>query len=787
VTRRLVPLLALTVVAALGAASSVSAATVTRAPGSPNIIVFAESGEQNLLTVARPDGEFVFSDPGAPLTTPGVDNLCSLDGSTATCPADGVTLIDVNVGDEDDEVTLTDTPSTFVRGQAGEDTLRGGPGPDRLIGGEDFDTLFGNDGDDTLEAEEPGLAAESPNTLRGGNGNDTLEGGPGQDDLDGGPDGDDVDGEAGDDTVAGGDGADLLSGGTDNDTILGGPGNDTLGKDQRVGVAGESDESGNDQLDGGEGDDTLRPGLGPESAAPDDDTLSGGSGRDLVTYGRRSAPLTLTLDAAANDGAAGERDDIRPDVERLAGGADGDAITGSPGADELDGGLGSDTVDGAAGNDAVDGGAGDAGDDRLLGGDGLDTLTGNAGNDRLEGGADRDVIAGGGDADRADGGDGNDVITGGPGGDILLAGGAGDDTIDGSVPALVGEDGGDALDGGPGTDDLDGGPGNDRMTGGPGVDDFDGGTGRDRALYDDKAAAVTVTLDGRANDGVGNENDNVKPDVEDVGGGGQDDTFTGSGSANALDGGSGEDYADGAGGSGDDLLGGRDRDVLRARDRRRDVVDCGSGGGADFAIVDRIDVTRRCERRDTGRSKPRVGRQVLVSPVGTRVQFGLHGMRRTVPLKDKIGLPVRSRVDATNGRVRLTAAAGRRGRQLGTFRRGAFVVSQKRARRRAVTELRLTGGSFARCRASASGEEPAMAAQRRKRTVRRLFGSGKGRFRTRGRHSAASVRGTRWEVIDRCDGTLTVVRSGTVRVTDFRRNRTIVLRAGQRYLARAPR
>jgi hypothetical protein len=97
------------------------------------------------------------------------------------------------------------------------------------------------------------------------------------------------------------------------------------------------------------------------------------------------------------------------------------------------------------------------------------------------------------------------------------------------------------------------------------------------------------------------------------------------------------------------------------------------------------------------------------------------------------------------------------------------------------------GGNFRRCRARSSVVDPATAAQRRRRTVRRLFGNAKGRFRTRGRHSAAVVRGTRWEVRDRCDGTLTIVRSGTVRVTDFRRNRTIVLRAGQRYLARAPR
>ena len=61
-----------------------------------------------------------------------------------------------------------------------------------------------------------------------------------------------------------------------------------------------------------------------------------------------------------------------------------------------------------------------------------------------------------------------------------------------------------------------------------------------------------------------------------------------------------------------------------------------------------------------------------------------------------------------------------------------------------------------------------------------------GRFRTRGRYSAATVRGTIWETIDRCDGTLTKVRRGVVVVRDNRKRRNITVRAGKSYLARAP-
>ena len=72
-----------------------------------------------------------------------------------------------------------------------------------------------------------------------------------------------------------------------------------------------------------------------------------------------------------------------------------------------------------------------------------------------------------------------------------------------------------------------------------------------------------------------------------------------------------------------------------------------------------------------------------------------------------------------------------------------------------------------------------------RRTIRRLRGRAKGRYRTRGRRSAATVRGTKWTVADRCDGTLTKVKRGKVAVRDFRKKKTIVLRRGKSYLAKA--
>jgi hypothetical protein len=70
--------------------------------------------------------------------------------------------------------------------------------------------------------------------------------------------------------------------------------------------------------------------------------------------------------------------------------------------------------------------------------------------------------------------------------------------------------------------------------------------------------------------------------------------------------------------------------------------------------------------------------------------------------------------------------------------------------------------------------------------VRRLWGSGRGRFTTRGRYSSATVRGTKWLTQDQCNGTLTRVVRGVVRVVDFRRHKTVNVRAGRSYLAKAP-
>ncbi|HEX2233265.1 MAG TPA: hypothetical protein VHG69_07865, partial [Thermoleophilaceae bacterium] len=137
----------------------------------------------------------------------------------------------------------------------------------------------------------------------------------------------------------------------------------------------------------------------------------------------------------------------------------------------------------------------------------------------------------------------------------------------------------------------------------------------------------------------------------------------------------------------------------------------------------------------------------------------------------------------SRGIARITTARDSAGRtQSGDFGAGLFQVLQRRTpAARGLTDLVLKGSSFRRCGKGSSGHARAASHIRR-----RLRSRARGRFRTRGRHSAATVRGTTWVTVDRCDGTLTAVRQGRVVVRDFRRRRNILVRAGKNYLAKAP-
>jgi IPT/TIG domain len=188
---------------------------------------------------------------------------------------------------------------------------------------------------------------------------------------------------------------------------------------------------------------------------------------------------------------------------------------------------------------------------------------------------------------------------------------------------------------------------------------------------------------------------------------------------------------------------------------------------------------------------PVLGRTEDAAPV-SGIVFVRSPSRAFVPLTGATQIRVGAQIDALGGSLRVTAATGHNRRtQHGTFGGAVFRLTQARAgATKALTTLAIVEGAFkgapsyALCTTHTAGDPTATAAS--SRTLQLLHASARGKFSTRGRYSAATVRGTIWSIADRCDGTLVHDVTDSVAVTDFVRHRTIILHTEQSYLAKKP-
>ncbi|MDP3506002.1 MAG: calcium-binding protein [Myxococcales bacterium] len=336
---------------------------------------------------------------------------------------------------------------------------------------------------------------------------------------------------------------DALSGGfgtggaayTGDSTIYGGVGDDVL-------TGGAGDET----MYGDVGNDTLNGG----SSALDADVYSGGAGTDTVTYAARSAAVTVTVGAGANDGETGETDNVGLDVEIVRGGTGDDTFTGSTGNQTFYGGAGNDTflmgllASTGAGDDTV---YGEAGTDTVSYAARLEAVTatmlGNAANDGNSGSefdnirddVENFICPTGAFVCTVTGNTLDNVITGGAGADVL-SGGAGDDTFVMGATAGIGG----------------------------GADTFSGGAGLDTVSFASFGAVIDVTMDGVASvtqaKVIGLDVENLTCPTASA------CTVTGNDSANRIVGSSALDTINAAGG--DDFI-----ETVGGND----VVDCGDG------------------------------------------------------------------------------------------------------------------------------------------------------------------------------------------------------------------
>jgi Ca2+-binding RTX toxin-like protein len=349
-------------VAALLAGSAVAAALLATAgalvtvtsPDTTTILVRGDAGPSNLsftTSSVAPGGRLTIGDrqtfDAVVVGAPNVAGCTGVVGQGYFVTCDGVAgkTIDVDLGGGTATpvfaVTAIDAPGARVvyHGTADEDrvfgtestvpltiTLGAGPVPQRAEGGSGPDTISSGASDDLINAgggDDVVDAGDGNDTVTGGAGVDGLQGGGGNDALDGGDDGDTVDGGSGDDTVTGGKADDVLRGDAGDDTFP------------------SVDGDGADTIDGGEG--TL----------------------DVASYAARTVPLSLSLNGGADDGAAGEGDNLLG-VETVLGGTKDDTLTGDAFANFLTGNAGNDTIDGGEGSDFL---RGNAGDDTIIGRD----------------------------------------------------------------------------------------------------------------------------------------------------------------------------------------------------------------------------------------------------------------------------------------------------------------------------------------------------------------------------------------------------------------------------------
>ena len=403
----------------------------TDGPFSGTLFYEAVEGETNNLRITQ-DADSVLFDDDVPVTDASENCEQEDENVRCMTPFVQFEDLVITLGDGNDSTTLNAVLlSTSQFGGPGDDTLRGGSGDNQLSGGDGNDTLTGGSGDDQLSGDDGNdtlNGGSGENQLSGGNGNDNLIGGaplgerdfaqttmdggagadrfesnsrsdsvdyssreapvsvtldsvandgetgegdnvlPGIDSVSGGSANDRMVGSSGDESFSGNAGDDFLDGQGGDDSLFGGAGNDFL--DGQGGDDFLFGDAGNDSLNGGEGSDNLFSDAGA-------DALNGGGGFDSVRYfddfdeqaGRVVIrDRSVTLDGAANDGAANEGDNVASDIEDVSTDSGNDTLVGNASINILSGGAGNDNVTGAAGSDVL---SGNEGDDTLNARDGF--------------------------------------------------------------------------------------------------------------------------------------------------------------------------------------------------------------------------------------------------------------------------------------------------------------------------------------------------------------------------------------------------------------------------------
>ena len=184
-----------------------------------------------------------------------------------------------------------------------------------------------------------------------------------------------------------------------------------------------------------------------------------------------------------------------------------------------------------------------------------------------------------------------------------------------------------------------------------------------------------------------------------------------------------------------------------------------------------------------------MGKTVGAATLEGRVRVKQPGTEEYTELAEGAAVPVGTVVDATAGLVEIGAESADGVEQNAVVSGAVFRVDQSAAEG-GVTDLVLQDGDFSACGKGEGSASTARAAAKRRakggQVARGLWAAGKGKFRTKGRFGTASVRGTRWATVDRCNSTTIKVFDGVVDVLNHATGKVVAVRAGERVVVPKP-
>jgi hypothetical protein len=188
---------------------------------------------------------------------------------------------------------------------------------------------------------------------------------------------------------------------------------------------------------------------------------------------------------------------------------------------------------------------------------------------------------------------------------------------------------------------------------------------------------------------------------------------------------------------------------------------------------------------------PVQGENVNIGADSGKVLVKIPGSSTFVLLGPDVQIPLGSVIDTTHGKAtiqsggvsaRIARVTGGTLSQTFTFFGGLIQLGQTLSGQQQTTTVKLLGGTYTGCKKK----------KNKHRVVRKISGVGHGAFSAIGRHSRTTISKKKggalrasFRTVDRCDGTLTTVSSGQVRVADLGTHTTVTVKAGQSYLAKA--